>query len=76
MKQIKKTLPKRILIEPALFGDYFVAVYDERNELLVDKKYFTSGFLSAMQVAKELIARDTWKDYPIYIWEENKENEI
>lgn len=40
---MKTKLKTRILIEPALFGDYYVAIYDEHNELLLDKKYFTAG---------------------------------
>lgn len=44
----------RILIEPLLFGDYFVAVYDERDNLVLDHKYRTKGFLSARMTALEL----------------------
>ena len=68
-------MSKRILIEPLMFGDYFVAVYDDRNILLLDKKYFTSGFESALLVARELKKRDYWLGLEIYYFDVIDEKE-
>jgi hypothetical protein len=72
----KKPTKNRILIEPLLFGDYYVAIYDERNELLLDKKYFTSGYNSAILVAAELRSRKEWKDLAICIFDGKNEKKL
>ena len=56
-----------ILIEPLLYNEYFVAVYDENSNLLLDKKYYTKSLLSAKITAYEISKTDSFKDYPIYI---------
>lgn len=50
---MNQKLPKRILIEPMLFGDYCVAVYDQRDELLLDKKYFLPGLLRLVYLVQK-----------------------
>lgn len=73
MKNINK---KRILIEPLLFGDYAVAIYDANNELLLDKKYFTAGYISAWDTARELKCRKEWNDCKVFVYQDDKEEEI
>lgn len=62
---------KHILIEPLFFNDFYVAVYDENNNLLLDKKYFTKSLLSAKITAYEISKEDFCKDFPIYICTKN-----
>ena len=45
---------KYISIEPALFGDAWVGLYDERDDLLLDKKYFAPTLEAAYFTAREL----------------------
>lgn len=74
---IANTLMKtRILIEPLLFGDFYVAVYDEKNDLLLDKKYFTPSLLSANMAAVDLKQRTEWRGAEIYLFDGDKEISI
>lgn len=59
-------LPKRILIEPALFGDFFIAIYDSENNMLLDRKYFTAGKDSALITVIDMLRRREWKNLPVY----------
>jgi len=43
-----------IAVEPALFGDMYIAVYDENDEPVLGKKYFVPTIEIAMAVAKHL----------------------
>lgn len=67
---------KHILIEPLFFNDYYVAVYDENNNLLLEKKYFTKSLLSAKITAYELSKEEQLKDFPIYICNKNVDGTI
>lgn len=67
---------KHILIEPLFFNDFYVAVYDENNNLLLDKKYFTKSLLSAKITAYEISKEDFCKDFPIYICNKNIDGSI
>ncbi len=50
-------MPKpHILIEPMLFGDYRVGVWDENLNSLLDKEYFCRGYPSAFLTAQEVKA--------------------
>lgn len=40
-----------ILVEPMLFGDYRVGVWDEDLNSMLDKEYFCRGLPSAMETA-------------------------
>lgn len=52
---------KEIAIEPLLFGEYYVAVY-ENQELLLDKKYYCIN-----RVVAEITAQELLKKYPDYV---------
>lgn len=54
---------KEIAIEPLLYGEYHVAVYEDQ-ELMLDKKYYCTSNFSAKLIAKDL-KRKTYKDYEI-----------
>lgn len=57
-----------ILIEPMLFGDYRVAVYDEKQNSILDKDYFCRGILSA-ELTAGLIKRDLFPEAEIKIFD-------
>lgn len=44
-------MKKHILIEPMLFGDYKVNVWDESLNSLLDKEYFCRGMNAAINTA-------------------------
>lgn len=67
---------KRILIEPCLGNDYYVALYDEHNELLLDHKYLCAWYLATMACANELSKRDytkSWQPLSIFTYKDGEE---
>lgn len=58
---------KEIAIERALFGDYWVAVYEDQ-QLLLDNKYFVNSLEAAMLVADKLQKQEEYKDYKLTIY--------
>ena len=57
---------REIAIEKLLFGDFYVAVYKDQ-ELLLDKKYYCAGIVSALATATELMKR--YPDFEITKYE-------
>lgn len=53
-----------ILIEPMLFGDYRVNVWDENLNSMLDREYFCRGILSA-QLTAEAVRQDLFPELPI-----------
>ena len=45
-----------ILIEPMLFGDFKVNVWDDNLNSMLDKEYFCRGYPSAFLTAQEIKA--------------------
>lgn len=60
-----------ILIEPLAYGDFYIGVYSENNNPLLDTKYYTKSLLSAKITAYELSKDKRFKDYSIYICNNN-----
>jgi hypothetical protein len=42
-----------IVIEPLLYGEYYVSVY-ENKQMLLDKKYYVNSLEAALLVAKKI----------------------
>lgn len=63
-----------ILIEPMLFGDYRVGVWDENLNSMLDKEYFCRGELSAIITAK-LVQQDLFPDLKIINYKNIPTNE-
>lgn len=70
---MEKQKVNRILIEPLLFGDYAVAVYDEHDTLVLDRKYYCRGYLSAVFTAINIKGSLFDGDIYQYDLEEGKE---
>lgn len=56
---------RHILIEPMMFGDWRVAVWDENLNGMLDKDYFIRGEQAAIMVALE-VKKDLFPDLEIY----------
>ncbi len=56
-----------IAVEPLLFGDYRVQVWDEHCESLLDREYFVRGFTAALLTA-ESIKQDMFSHLDIEIY--------
>lgn len=63
---IQDTPFKKIEIEPMLYGDYRISVWDDDNEPLLDKPYFCRGLQSAYLTATT-VRDEMFKDLKIYI---------
>jgi len=71
-----KQITNRIVIEPMLFGDYAIGVYDEDDLLVLDKKYFVRGYTPTLLSALA-IQEDMYPDSKIYEYDiENRKEKL
>lgn len=56
-----------IEIEPMMFGDYRVQVWDENLNSMLDREYFCRGYASAHTTALECRTLPGFEKFPIYL---------
>lgn len=61
---MSQTETPHIAVEPLLFGDYRVQVWDEHCESMLNREYFVRG-LTAATLTAENIKKDMFKNLEI-----------